>query len=346
VAEALATKGPSLSEIGRFEEGVGVLHGAIALADSHGLVSTRLRASYNLAGRLYSDDPSAAFRVLREALELSRRLGQRGWFNVLAAFNLGAAVDAGEWDWGMALADEVFQGDVPPNDRLSNTVWQAQILAMRGRDQEAQALLDTVEPILADITNDDEHGIFLWSRSTVAFARGDYEAALAAGSRAVEVNPGNVEISSGLVASAATMLGDPARLGKAIAAIEAVNKRGRFVNTTLDEFRAAQLAFDGRREEAQRLYADVRRRYHGFNVPTPAAFTTIEQVAVMGADDPEVAAAADEARAFLTRVGAQALLQRLDEALAHDPFAATAPTPATAPRAAAGDRVATSPQQA
>ena len=343
VAEALTTKGAVIGELGRFEEAVATLHGAIALAESHGLVSTRLRASFNLAGRLYSDDPSAAFRVLRDGLEIARRLGQRGWFIALAGFAVGAAIDAAEWDWAVALADEVFQGDVPPNDRLNIGVWVAQLDAMRGRSPEAEARLDELAPLLDEVTNIGDRGIYWWARSNVATATGRFEDAYQAGIKAAEISPANAEIAHTLAASAAVFLRDEERVRGSLEVMERVGRQGRVSTNGLDEFRAAILAFEGRPSEAVRLYLEVTRRFHDLGAPVPAAIATIEAVTLLGLEDPQIRALVDEARALWTKLGAQAMLERLDEAIARGPVTSAAPAGKPAARPAA-ERVSASPQ--
>jgi hypothetical protein len=301
-----------------------------------------LRASYNLAGRLYPDDPAGAYRVLRDALDLSRRLGQRGWFLSLGAFAIGASVDAGDWDWAMALVDELDEGDVPPAERLSIAVWQAQILGHRGRDEEAAALLADVAPILEELGNRDDRSLFWWSRSTTALAAGRFDDAYEAGVTAATVNPTDSEFSYAFAAGAAVLLGDRDRLAECLANMERKHQRGRLVDAQIDEYRAALLGRDGRRDEAARLYADVVRRLQAMGAPVIAAIASIEAVATIGIDEPSVASAVDDARGLFTKLGARALLDRLDEAIAHGPFAPAEPVAAPS-RPSAAERVGTTP---
>jgi tetratricopeptide (TPR) repeat protein len=343
VAEALATKGPVIGQLGRYEESVATLHGAVALAESHGLVGTRLRAANNLAGRLYSDDPAAAFRVLRDALELARRLGQRGWFLALAGFAVGAAIDAAEWDWAVGLADEVFQGEVPSADRLNVGVWLAQLDAFRGRSPEAQTLLDELSPLLDEVTNVGDREVYWWARSSVAIAAGRFEEANEAGLRAAEINPVNADFAHVYAASAAVLLGDSERVRHSLGVIERNGRRGRFSMNAADEFRAAILAFEGRRSEAVQLYGEVVRRFRDLGTPVPAAITTMEAVTLLGLDDPQIRGLVDDARALWTKLGAQAMLERLDEAIGRGPLAKAASS-AKIPARPAAERVPASPK--
>ena len=94
---------------------------------------------------------------------------------------------------------------------------------------------------------------------------------------------------------------------------------GRFVDAFADTSRADILALEGRRPEASRLYADVIRRYRELGVPNFAADVAVNFVLAIGPDDPAARAAAEETRAFWTRLGARAALERLDEAMARGP---------------------------
>jgi len=345
VAEALASKGPIVEHLGRFDEAVATLHGAIALAESHGLIGTRLRAAYNLAGRLYSDDPAAAFRVLKDALELARRLGQRGWFLPLAGFCIGACVDAGEWDWGLSLAAEAMEGEVPLSGRMDVDTWAAQIHAKRGEFATAERLLDGLGPAVEATTNVGDRASYWWARAGVALAMDRLEDAHAAALQAVAIAPDsdNAQIAHGLAAMAALRLGDVGRVRSSVEAIAQANRQGRYAAAHYEQSRAGLLALEGKVSEASRLYVELARRYRDLGSPDDAANVTLEFVLACGPDTPEARAAVEEARAFWTRVGARAMLDRLDEAIARGPLGPTKKAGARIePRA--GERVTASTQ--
>jgi tetratricopeptide (TPR) repeat protein len=335
VAEALTTKGPVVGHLRRSAEAVALLHGALALAESHGLYATRFRATYNLAGRLYEDDPAAAFRVLKDGLDLARRLGQRGWFVTLAGFSVGAAIDAGEWDWATALADEVFQFEVPAEARLELETWLSNILAYRGEMDAARRMLEGLEGWLGDLATNMAQTFWV-GRAIVETVAGRLEDAVAAGERAMEMSPGEAWWVAGTTFRAGFRLGDLERVRASLAMVEAGPARGRFHDVWADAVRADILALEGRRTEASRLYADVIRRYRELGVPTFAAETALDFVLAMGADDPAARAAAEEARAFWTRLGARGALERLDEVIARGPI-----SPPSRPVARSAERVPT-----
>jgi len=294
--------------------------GALALAESHGLYATRFRATYNLAGRLYADDPAAALRVLKDGLDLARRLGQRGWFVTLAGFGVGAAIDAGEWDWATAVADEVFEFEVPAELRLELEIWLSNILAYRGETEAAQRLVDGHEGLLADLGATQAQTYWV-GRAELAMIAGGLEDAVAAAERAVEASSGDAWWVAGTTSKAFFRLGDLDRVRVSLAAIEAAAEHGRFSDALADTSRADILALEGRRPEASRLFADVIRRYRELGVPNAAAETSLDFVLALGADDPAALAAAEEARALWTRLGARAALERLDEAITRGPIA-------------------------
>jgi hypothetical protein len=74
-----------------------------------------------------------------------------------------------------------------------------------------------------------------------------------------------------------------------------------------------------------------------------AGIVSIEAVAILGMDEPSVASAVDDARALFTRLGGRGMLDRLDEAIAHGPFALAQPATGGS-RASTAERVGTTRQ--
>ena len=88
--------------------------------------------------------------------------------------------------------------------------------------------------------------------------------------------------------------------------------------------RAGLAAIEGRRDEAVAGFRESARAARQLDDPWGLAETLLDAVITLGADDPEVAAFAGEARLIFERSQARALLDRPDEALG---------TPARAPLA-------------
>jgi hypothetical protein len=96
-------------------------------------------------------------------------------------------------------------------------------------------------------------------------------------------------------------------------------------------------ALESRRDDAVGGYRDAVRRARQLGLQMGAADLLLDAVFVLGPNDPDALAFADEARALFAAAGARAQLDRLDEALT----AGSAPASARAARedaAAVGDR--------
>jgi tetratricopeptide (TPR) repeat protein len=80
LAEALNTKNLLLINTGRRQEGEALLRHALRLAQEHGVQSSAFRAQFNLAYHVAGEDRyEEAQEIDREALEVARRRGDRGW---------------------------------------------------------------------------------------------------------------------------------------------------------------------------------------------------------------------------------------------------------------------------
>jgi hypothetical protein len=75
---------------------------------------------------------------------------------------------------------------------------------------------------------------------------------------------------------------------------------------------AGLAALDGRPADALALYRSALRGLRETGAPLDEALTTIEMATLLDATEPEVEAAAERAREILRRLGAHALLDRLN----------------------------------
>ncbi|CAN5738246.1 hypothetical protein BH24CHL5_BH24CHL5_10250 [soil metagenome] len=91
-------------------------------------------------------------------------------------------------------------------------------------------------------------------------------------------------------------------------------------------------AVEGRAAEALALYRDTLRGWRALKLAWDEALTVVDMVTFLGADEPDVRAAADWARETLSRLGAQPFLERLDAALARSGPPAVAVPKRTAAR--------------
>ncbi len=82
--------------------------------------------------------------------------------------------------------------------------------------------------------------------------------------------------------------------------------------------RAASDALEGRRAEALAGFRDAMARNRGHELRLAQMLLGIDVAATLGADEPDAAALVDEARAVMTDLRAQALLDRLEAAPAEE----------------------------
>ena len=133
IAEAMNTRGVCLQGLGRLDEGIALIRASVDLAAAHHFSASELRARFNLAGRLYSDDRRAATEVLRTGIEVARRTGRRDWLVELSSFLAGSLTYAfNAYDEALEALDIVPDEERPSDDRAEAIVDRAQIAAFRG----------------------------------------------------------------------------------------------------------------------------------------------------------------------------------------------------------------------
>ncbi len=107
ITETVLTKGTTLLYAARYREGLVLLTGGLALAETHGFAASELRARLNISYLEGPDEPRRSWATARTGLERARRLGFRDWTLLLAGNAVDAAADLGEWDWALATAEEI-----------------------------------------------------------------------------------------------------------------------------------------------------------------------------------------------------------------------------------------------
>jgi hypothetical protein len=88
-------------------------------------------------------------------------------------------------------------------------------------------------------------------------------------------------------------------------------------------------ALDGRRADALAGFTDAVRRWRDLGFEFEAAVCALNFVTTIGGSEPEVRAAAEDARAVFERLGAQPFMKRLDAAVR-----SSQPVPASRPGSA------------
>ena len=116
VADTLVTKGMGLLNLGRGNEGLGLVSAALELARANKLADIEVRALANLAISVGVRHVREGMRLTHELVELERRMGVRLGLTVMNATEL--ARSAGDWDWVDELQSDLLASDLEGVDRL------------------------------------------------------------------------------------------------------------------------------------------------------------------------------------------------------------------------------------
>ncbi len=307
IAMALVTKGTALGFLRRSREGIALLEGALLDARSHGQHLAALRAANNLSSSLVGTDPRAALERIRDALELSRRLGYRSFDGYLAGNAAGAGTQTGDWDLVAGWVDDMLEGDPdrPEADWLRfcrdlATPWRggANVAALSAlldearREHDAQTEANTLRRLM-----------------DIALAAGRHDEAVEQAEMLLALPLG--WFSATAIARVGLHAGRPelARRGIDLAG----TGRGKLPDHTLAAARAGLAALEGRPAEAVQLYRSALDGFREFGVRLTLAQTVLDMAAVLGPDEPAVRAVLPEGRQILEDLRATVLLERLDK---------------------------------
>jgi tetratricopeptide (TPR) repeat protein len=314
----LVTRGPALANIGRLREAIVTLTGAVAACTSYGLVDQGLRARVNLSYAAAAEDPELAYRVAREGLELSLRLGMRGYAFYMLGNAAELAVRTGDWDWVVPQLEEAIsatENDVAARLRF------AEIRGLQG--VEVGDELESLAHRVAEMTEVQAPAMVDEVRAVVAFGHGDDRTALdlARGSYERNLPPDGTAPQTAI--RAAARLGDAEAIRDALRVID--GQTGRVAAVIRREAEAALAALNGRRAEALVGFVDATRRWRELGLEFEAAICALNHVTTLGPAGPEAQAAASEAGAVFERLGAVPFQVRLADATAAAPPAPRPP---------------------
>ena len=323
LADTLVTKGTALGGLGRTQEGIGVIEIGERLARSAGLFSTLMRGLNNRSVVQAEVDPAATVAAQTEGLVLARRLGLRFW---AFRFSIGIGygnIRLGQWDQALIVLDEALADD-PQEAELSSLLDNRGIVpAFRGEDvtevvRELNELLGE-SPDAERISNVHELA------GAGALAAGRLEDAYREYAQATAL----ISVVSGsalrlLGAHAALWVGDMAGAATQLEALESTGLRVPTVEAAEVTIRAGLAAADGRSADALSLYRDALQRWRELKLVVEEAFSAIDMATLLDPADPEVRAAAENARETLARLGATPFVNRLEAALERAPIVRSA----------------------
>jgi hypothetical protein len=283
------------------------------LAAANHLSTTELRARYNLAGRLFEDDPRDALEILRGGVELSSRTGRLDWRYLFTDFLAASLHVAGSWDELIALLDEPSMDDGTPMSHRANALHVlASVAAARGDTEASRSALARATELVGDADDPQQRGEWATQDADVAIVEGRLNDAYAAAARDI---PDNWRpIIANIAARAAIREHDPTRASAYLAG--ARRQQGRLTSALRLVLESAITIERGDEAGGLAGATEALRQIRALDVPRFVGDALVDLIFALGADHPAVTGFADEARAVYAGMGARRQLERLDEALA------------------------------
>jgi class 3 adenylate cyclase/predicted ATPase len=320
VAETFNNKGSSLDSFGRRREAVALMEASVRAAQAGGFVGAELRALANLSAIVRGEDPRRARDVVREGLDLARRVGHRMMANWLMGSVLILAFTSGvDWDGVLADGEEALAAVTDPGDEQRILTFISLIRVSRG--DPIDVAIERLESLLGTTSDASDTQMLRILRSMRLLLAGDSD-------RAYEEAMGGVDLFSAFeqpslrtAARAALWVGDLDRARAVAARYETVTSTDTDTKLSRASLQAAIAALEGRPNEAITIQRDVLRQWLDRGDDFEAALHSLSIVLLVGTSEPAARALAEETRAILARTGARPYLAKLDEALAGPPVA-------------------------
>jgi class 3 adenylate cyclase/tetratricopeptide (TPR) repeat protein len=312
-ADLLNTRATALSFGGRTREGIAGLRGVLALADSYDLGYAAIRARINIASALSAEDPRDAWEIGVAGLADAKRTGQRDLLVTLSANVAMMGLRIGEWEMAGSALSEAKAMDLDPADRFILQSIQVSRDALRGEPYQ-----DVLREVTEFASGSDEPQItsqLQSARGWVALVEGRYADAYSASHLSVEHVLAAIPDDMPVAARGALWAGDVGLARSAAHELRTSGMHGRAVHTSLLGIEAGVAALEGRTEDAANAYRDAQRGWRDLEAWFELALSDLDLIRLVGGERPEVDAAATEAREIFTRLGARAMLGRLDEAM-------------------------------
>jgi tetratricopeptide (TPR) repeat protein len=311
VAEAFINKASSLHRLGRIREAVALHQAALAIADRHGFAEQQLRGRNNYSVSQIELEPTKALQTIHEAIDLARRLGQRGMYNWLIGTGAmySASIGTG-WERALELEQEVLASSPIPYDRARALLTSSLLHARRG-DPIDMALL---REATAGITDGQVVGGFDFVQAEVALTENRWADAHSLSFRALTewVDSTGLVMQPALHAAAVTKRAGDAQEIKARMDAHASG------TPTADAMRAwTDGVVDALTGSAAEALREIRMAYEAtisLGFAFDAATIVIDALRLFP-DEAEVHAWVPAARAILEELRAKPYLRMLDEAL-------------------------------
>ena len=320
IADAMVTKG-NFFEKRRLREAIALQQGAASLARANGLVSIQLRALTNLSARLWGEDPRESWAATQDFLDVSHRFGDDDWLLSSVAWAAFIARDMGRWDEALAWIDEYDRPDLPTDLRVGFESFRLNVLAVRGDIGAAEAIYRELAPLRAEMGRAEDSGLPYLDRSLIDYCRGDHRPAIDAAFAALEAAP-SIGLWCAWAASAPTfVLRDIDAARRIVRIADGPGDRGRYFQALRRCMRGGLAMLEGDVEAGLRELREATGYMRLCDVRLDLALGLLAIVELAPVDHPARAEAAAEARTIIDGLGARALGELLDAALASGPAA-------------------------
>ncbi|MEA2630764.1 MAG: hypothetical protein QOE66_983, partial [Chloroflexota bacterium] len=323
VADTLVTKGTVLTELGRWHEGLSLIEGGQRMAEENGLVWTEVRALTNASSGLVPRDPRRAVELAGRGIATARRMGLRTSFSSLFINAGSAARRTGDWDWAIGELENVDHRQLEPADRAAVQLPVMLLRAARGGEvteelARYEADLATIPDLQAVSVAGLARGFVLSVSARYSEAADACFAARASGVLTTWLLP--------LAGRYSVLAHDPARARGAVLDLQALGVSGPALAADVETILAGCAALEGNGLEAIAGYRRALHAWRELGLPWDEALCAIDMANLLDPADPEVASAAEAARAILVRLEATPFLEQLNAALASRPAATASPT--------------------
>jgi class 3 adenylate cyclase/tetratricopeptide (TPR) repeat protein len=308
VVSVLSTRGATLPALGRKDEAIALLRGAIALADSAGHIDQALRARNNLLSTMQDEMRLAdQMPVQDEGVEMARRYGMPGMLGMALHSRGEAHFAEGEWDAAKRDLEEVYEWPIADGRRALVAGSMAALAAASGDEEAARGHLEECDRFLGAVGTAPQLGAVAMNKSITHILLGQPAEAL---KDVVGVAGGGQDLFlQAWHTAAAEALGDERALAGAQARSEAIQD-SPLARAVAHHMAAVGASIVGRWDEARVEYERAIGGFRELGYELDAAVTGLAFGAFLGARLPDARKAGEEAEAWFGQRGSSSAPDR------------------------------------
>lgn len=311
ILDALRHFAGTAAERGRVVQALVVLDGVIRQAEAIGRIDIADMARSDLAVWSIDDDPMTALAAYAICIEHERRRGDRRALVFSTTNAAEVAVGAGDWGAPLEQTARLLQEDLEPSDWMIVSEQLTIVALLRGEDAAAD-LIAQARSVAGDNKAfldqlDDRLGFAAWiaGGATEAIRHWHHYA---------EWSFLNAPACYPRAARAALWAGDLDGAREDLRLLRDTGVHGKAIEASVLAIAAGVAALEGRVGEARTGFRDARARWKALRQEWYEALTCLDQVLLLGPDDPDAGSAAARAREVFERLGAKPFLARLEVA--------------------------------